>query len=113
MKGIQVISPGVCNPGTGNLIKQNKSKMASHNELGKYGEELGRIYLEKLHFRILHRNWKFSYYEIDIIGSKEDVLHFIEIKTCRSLAYGYPEENVNRNKLEKLMMASEEYLFRH
>ena len=84
--------------------------MASHNELGKYGEELGRIFLESNQFEILYRNWRYSHYEIDVIGAKDLVLHFIEIKTCRSSSFGYPEENVNKRKLEKVMTAAEEFL---
>jgi putative endonuclease len=84
--------------------------MASHNVLGKYGEELGRIYLEQHEFEILHRNWRYSYYEIDIIGAKDRVLHFIEVKACRSFTYGYPDENVNKRKLRKIMEAAEEFL---
>jgi len=95
----------------GYINEQNNLKMASHNELGKYGEELGRSYLEKQAFKILHRNWKYSYYEIDVIALKDQVLHFIEIKTCSSVAYGFPEENVNVSKMEKLMIASEAFLF--
>jgi putative endonuclease len=87
--------------------------MAAHNELGKYGEQLARVYLTGEDFKILFQNWRHSYYEIDIICSKEEVLHFIEIKTRRSLAFGYPEEDVDEKKLEKLMIAGEEFLFQY
>ena len=87
--------------------------MASHNNLGKYGEELARLYLQERTFIVLHCNWKHSYYEIDIIASKENVLHFIEVKTRRSSHFGMPEESVDTKKLEKLMNAAEEYLYLH
>ena len=87
--------------------------MAAHNELGKYGEQLARVYLLAEKFNILFQNWRHSYYEIDMICTRDDVLHFIEIKTRRSLAFGYPEEDVDEKKLEKLMIAAEEFLFQH
>ena len=87
--------------------------MASHNELGKYGEQLAEHYLASSSFQILFQNWRHSYYEIDIICSKDDVLHFIEIKTRRSLKFGFPEDDVDEKKLEKLMIAAEEFLFQH
>lgn len=86
--------------------------MASHNELGRYGEEIGKLFLEQKHFEILHLNWKYSYYEIDIIASKNNVLHFIEVKTRRSEQFGLPEESVDKKKLKKMMNAAEEFLFR-
>jgi putative endonuclease len=85
--------------------------MAAHNDLGKYGEQLAGIYLMGERFNILYKNWKYSYYEIDMICSRDDILHFIEIKTRRSLAFGYPDEDVDEKKLEKLMVAAEEFLF--
>jgi len=93
------------------IIPQNKTKMASHNDLGKIGEALGKTFLEEQSYKILHLNWKHSYYEIDIIASKEDVLHFIEVKTRRGQRFGLPEESVDEKKIEKIMKAAEEFLF--
>src|SRR5687768_10245841 len=55
--------------------------MASHNDLGRYGEQLAISYLSAAGFDVLFKNWRHSYYEIDVICSRHDVLHFIEIKT--------------------------------
>lgn len=87
--------------------------MASHNELGKYGEKLAVTFLTNAAFKILFCNWRHSYYEIDIISTKDNILHFIEIKTRRSLHFGFPEDDVDDKKLEKLMIAAEEFLHRH
>ena len=84
--------------------------MALHNELGKYGEELGKNYLAEKEFEILHVNWRYSFYEIDIIARKNNVLHFIEVKTRRSHRFGLPEESVDTKKIKKLMNAAEEYM---
>ncbi len=84
--------------------------MAIHNELGKYGESLGKKYLADQNFTILFVNWKYSYYEIDIIAHKEKILHFVEVKTRRSERFGLPEESVDTVKLTKLMNAAEEFL---
>jgi putative endonuclease len=85
--------------------------MALHNELGKYGEELARIYLLEKEFQILFMNWKYSYYEIDIIANKNNILHIIEIKTRRNLKYGFPEEGVDKKKLENLLNAGEAFIY--
>ena len=87
--------------------------MASHNDLGRYGEQLAISYLSAADFNILFKNWRHSYYEIDVICCRHNVLHFIEIKTRRSLAFGFPEQDVNDKKLEKLMIAAEEFLHQY
>ncbi len=86
------------------------SDMAKHLETGKKGEDLACCWLEKQGFRILHRNWKYSYFELDVIAEKGDVLHFVEVKTRTTDTYGYPEESVVPRKLERLMNAGEAYL---
>lgn len=84
--------------------------MAKHLETGKEGEEMAAAWLLAQGFTILHRNWKHSYFELDVIAEKEGVLHFIEVKTRTTDTYGHPEEGVTAKKLERLMNAGEEFL---
>jgi putative endonuclease len=85
--------------------------MASHNETGKKGELLAVEWLKENDYRVLHVNWRHSYYEIDIVATKECTLHIIEVKTRNSLTFGHPEESVSKKKFINLMNAAEEYLF--
>jgi putative endonuclease len=87
--------------------------VATHNETGKKGESLAADWLEKSGFTLLHHNWRHSHYEIDIIASRSNMLHFIEVKTRRSNRFGYPEESVSDRKMENLMQAAEEFLYRY
>lgn len=85
--------------------------MAHHNDLGRYGEQLGADYLAQHQYVVLHLNWKFSYYEIDVIASKNNVLHFIEIKTRLSVTFGLPEEDADRRKWMNIFKAAK--VFQH
>lgn len=87
--------------------------MQNHLSTGATGENLAVKYLEVRDFTIMERNWRFSHWEIDIIASRERVLHFIEVKTRRTKTFGYPEEDVTRKKMLHLIDASEEYQFQH
>lgn len=87
--------------------------MAQHNDLGKVGEELAEKYLVEKGFFILHRNWRHSHYEIDIVALKDETPHFVEVKLRSSKQFGMPEESVNRKKLRDLLKAADEYLFRN
>ena len=84
--------------------------MALHNETGKEGEELAAQWLIRNGFEILHRNWRYSRYEIDIIAAMSDTIHFVEVKTRRSLSYGLPEDQVSKSKLKQFIRAGAEYL---
>jgi putative endonuclease len=85
-------------------------RMAIHNLRGVAGEDAAVQYLQHIGYHVQHRNWRTSFYEIDIIAVKENVIHFIEVKTRHSLKYGYPEEQVSRKKFLNLKKAAEFYL---
>ena len=85
--------------------------MAHHITTGTLGERLAAEYLSLKGFTILHKNWRHSHWEVDIIASNNNVLHFIEVKTRRTKKFGYPEDDVTKKKLINLINASEEFLF--
>ena len=84
--------------------------MARHNETGKLGELLAEQWLTEQGYAIIEKNWKHGKLEIDIIAQKNEMLHFIEVKTRRSNTFGYPEELVNRKKLHHFVTAGTEYI---
>ena len=87
--------------------------MAQHNDLGKVGEQLAEMFLVEKGYTILHRNWRFSHYEVDIIALKNELPHFIEVKMRSSWQYGMPEESVNKKKIRDLLKAAGEFIYRH
>ncbi len=84
--------------------------MASHNELGKLGEELAVNYLQKNGYSILETNWTFQKAEIDIIAQKENVLAIVEVKTRSSIEFGLPQDFVKPKKIQLLVKAVNEYV---
>ncbi len=87
--------------------------MATHNKTGKDGEQIGKAFLVKAGFSILAENWRHSHWEVDVIASKNNILHFIEIKTRRTKKFGLPEEKVGTKKIQNLINAAEQYLYQH
>ncbi|MFM6926313.1 MAG: YraN family protein [Ferruginibacter sp.] len=85
--------------------------MADHNLTGNTGEALAAIYLSEKGYHILHQNWRYGRWEVDIIAEKDSILHFVEVKTRRTRKFGHPEENVDRKKIQNLINAAEEYLY--
>jgi putative endonuclease len=87
--------------------------MAQHNEIGKEAEQLAAGYLRKNGFTLLHQNWRYSRYEIDIIAVKNDLLRIIEVKALQTDKYGNPEEAVTKKKFKFLQNAADEFLHLH
>jgi putative endonuclease len=84
--------------------------MAEHNEFGKEGEDLAVRWLTRKAFRVIHRNWRYSHLEVDIIALKDQCLHFVEVKTRRNDFFGHPEDFVTKQKLDNLMRAGAAFL---
>jgi putative endonuclease len=71
--------------------------MASHNEIGKKGEEIAKDYLSSNQYVILHQNYRITPYEFDFICRNiKNQLIFVEVKTLQGI--GYPEEMVTKSK---------------
>jgi len=85
--------------------------MAAHNDTGHTGEALAAEWLRNCGYNILHLNWRHRHWEVDVIATRNGILHFIEVKTRRSLRFGYPEDNVSSRKILYLTEAAEEYLY--
>lgn len=78
---------------------------------GKLGEQKAAEYLQKLGYKILERNYRYSRYaEIDIIAKDKDTIVFAEVKTRTNTAFGHPFEAVNHTKIENIFKAALSYL---
>ena len=76
---------------------------------GRRGENLAANYLKKAGYRLVERNYRQKYGEIDIIATKGAETIFFEVKTRKSLRFGLPEEAVNFRKLRKIRRLAEYY----
>lgn len=84
-----------------------------HAALGRQAEELAANYLSGIGYRVLHRNWRYGRLEVDIIASKADVLHIVEVKCRSGDKGGYPEQQVTPKKFRNLQGAAAEFMERH
>lgn len=84
--------------------------MAKHNKLGKDGELIAFMILQKDGYNILQTNWKFQKAEVDIIAQKDGFLIFIEVKTRSSKKSGKPSDAIDKKKVSLYKDAVEGYL---
>jgi putative endonuclease len=84
----------------------------SHN-FGAEGEKIAKKYLLGKGYVILHENWRFKKYEVDLIAKHNMMIVFIEVKARSSNEFGEPEQFVTKQKQKFLVSAANEYLISH
>lgn len=70
--------------------------------LGRYGEELVARYLRDLGWRIIARNWRCEYGEVDIVARDGSDLVVVEVKTRRGTGFGEAVDAVGWDKAVRL-----------
>ncbi len=106
-------------------------KQAKHLKIGKIGEDIACDFLKKKGYKIIDRNFKRKWGEIDIICHKKEtisdrissiwnknsdnILHgtrivFVEVKTLNSNYSLNPEDNLTQQKQKKLMRTCQLYI---
>ena len=92
--------------------------MLNNQSIGKLGEDLATEYMRQRGCRIIERNFRKPWGEIDVIvQDKKKTLIFLEVKTIRSYAGTakenliiQPEDNLTRSKLKKLQRTASFYV---
>jgi len=94
--------------------------MAGHNKTGSKGEEIAVKYLGNKGYFVIDKNYRKKWGELDIIAKKNDILHFVEVKTVSRKSYGghfeqeinnyRPEDNMHPWKLQRLRRTIQTYL---
>jgi putative endonuclease len=80
---------------------------------GKKAEDYASRLLLNKGYRIIERNFRSKFGEIDIIALKDNVLVFVEVKARGSTRFGLPEEAVTPQKLWKIGRTGEYYSLLH
>lgn len=68
----------------------------------RLGEQIAAKYLEKLGFKIIEKNFRKGYGEIDLIAIENNTLVFVEVKTRTSKKFGTAFEAITPYKIKSL-----------
>lgn len=81
-------------------------------ELGFLGENIAGRYLEDLGYKILDRNYKKVFGEVDLIVEKGECVNFVEVKTKVSVGNNLftPELRVDHKKVAHINKVAKVYL---
>ncbi len=81
--------------------------------VGDCYEDLAEEYLRKNGYRILERNFRCKFGEVDIIAMHQDTVVFIEVKYRARTDFGYPTDAVNKQKQMRICNVASFYIHSH
>lgn len=84
--------------------------MAQRNQTGKDGESAARSYLQEKGYRILHTNWHYHHFELDIVAAHCNELVIVEVKTRSEAPLLEPEDAVDEKKIKRTVAAADAYI---
>lgn len=85
---------------------QSESSLKS-SPIGKLGENLAESWLVERDYKILSRNWRTKFFEVDIVVEKDGLIGLIEVKTRQTDYFGGGKSAIDRKKLWHLRQASQ------
>ena len=80
-----------------------------NKRLGFKAESLACKLLQNKGYKILARNFRSKFGEIDIVAMDGDVLVFVEVKARNNLKFGNPVESVTEDKIRKITLTGQIY----
>jgi putative endonuclease len=95
------------------FTKLLKDVRGVRQQFGNRGEAEAARYLERLGYKILHRQLRSRYGELDLVALDGETIVFIEVKTRASTSAGHPTESITLVKQKKITQSALAFLKRH
>lgn len=86
--------------------------MTNHS-IGRQAEVAASYYLQEQNFKILARNWRTRYCEIDIVALHKQTIYFIEVKHRTSDRQGSGLDYITPKKLQQMHFAAQMWISNH
>jgi putative endonuclease len=90
-------------------LEDRGERVLTRKDLGARGEELAARHLDRQGYRVLARNHRTSFGELDVIARDGKEVVFVEVKT-RLDDESLPEESVDLRKVGRIARLAEAYL---
>jgi ribonuclease HII len=82
---------------------------STSKRIGDLAENAASEYLVRAGHKILNRNWKNKFCEIDIVSAKDNIIYFTEVKYRKKLDQGDGLSAITTKKLKQMKFAAEFY----
>lgn len=91
-------------------MAQGETTTRARKNFGDSAERVAAMHLEQNGYRIIARNVRTRYGEIDIIAEDADGIAFVEVKARRTRNHGAPEEAITSRKQLKLVQLGDAFI---
>ncbi len=81
--------------------------------IGRAAEEAAANYLIERGYKLIAKNWRTRWCEIDLIMQKADTIYFVEVKYRSSDKWGSGIDYITPKKLQQMRFAAEFWLAAH
>ncbi len=81
--------------------------------VGNTAEDMAAEYLQSKGYRVIARNHRTRFAELDIIAASKDVVAFVEVKFRKHTGFGGGAGAITQDKLRRLHNAAEMWLSEH
>lgn len=82
----------------------------SKRDVGIYGEETAVTFLKKEGYKLIERNYRSPFGEVDIIAEEDGFLVFVEVKFRKTSSFGSPLDAITRDKKRHIIRSALYYL---
>ena len=89
------------------------ARLSTTRDIGNAGEQAAADWLVADGHEIIARNWRTRYCEIDIVSSKDDTLHFTEVKYRKNDNFGGGLAAITAKKQRQMRFAAELFMAKH
>jgi len=79
-------------------------------ETGRQAEDAAAQFLQKQGLKIIERNWRTRWCEIDIIAQRKSDIYFVEVKYRQNPAFGGGLDYITPRKVAQMRYAAEFWL---
>lgn len=82
-------------------------------DIGQHAEQLAAIYLQQQGLKLLERNYRCRFGEIDLIMQDGKEIVFVEVRLRSHSAFGGASASITPGKQQKLSRTADHYLMQH
>lgn len=84
--------------------------MQNNRRVGTIKEEIAAEYLENKGLKIVAKNYRCRYGEIDIVATDDRYIVFVEVKYRADSSKGFPQEAVTKKKQKTISFVAKYYM---
>lgn len=94
-------------------MKFTEKHSSQSHKYRDFSERKAEEYMVNKGYKIIGRNERIGYLEMDLIAEKNNTIVFVEVKRRDNIQYGEPEKFVDKKKIDKMIKFAKIFLMKN